>query len=183
MKTVEGYNNYKCNKDGEIHSKYKPLTQTLTKNGYLCVTVCSDLGSKTMLSHRIIAKTFIDNPEDKPHVNHKNGIKTDNRMVNLEWVTPKENAEHAVKMGLYNPPVKNRKDLSKPILQMSMDGEFIKEYPSANEAARQLGIGTKWICNAANGGSFRMSGGKKKFVKCNSSNGYKWEYKEAITKH
>ena len=69
-------------------------------NGYLRVCLWIDDGVKTLSLSRLIAQAFIPNPENKPEVNHINGIKTDNRIENLEWCTRDENQKHAYKIGL-----------------------------------------------------------------------------------
>jgi len=68
--------------------------------GYHRVYLCKDGKIKAYKLHRLVAGAFIDNPENKPCVNHKNGIKTDNRVDNLEWCSYQENARHAIDTGL-----------------------------------------------------------------------------------
>lgn len=80
----------------------KELTLNKSNSGYLVVSLAHNKTKKQGAVHRLIAQTFIPNPENKPCVNHINGIKTDNRVENLEWVTYKENTNHAKRIKLIN---------------------------------------------------------------------------------
>lgn len=76
------------------------LKQRFDKYGYLTVCLSSNCYYKPVKVHRIVAKTFIENPNNYPVVNHKNGIKSDNRVENLEWCTTEYNLKHAKLTGL-----------------------------------------------------------------------------------
>lgn len=88
----------------------KLLNPVLKSKGYMSVVLYNDGSSRIYLVHVLVASAFIPNPKNKPFVNHKNGVKTDNRLENLEWVTCRENLWHAHRMGLYKSLVgtKNR---------------------------------------------------------------------------
>lgn len=90
---------------GQVFSKRtnKILKQTKTKSGYLTIaTKIGGRGGKNVCFrvHRLVAEAFVDNPHDKPHINHIDGNKTNNNFSNLEWVTPKENTIHSWETGL-----------------------------------------------------------------------------------
>ena len=88
-KTVKGYNGYyQVSNTGKVRNPNKVLTPNVgVKNGYVYVTLRKD----KRLLHRIVAETFIPNPFNKPEVDHINGIRTDNNVCNLRWVTRTEN--------------------------------------------------------------------------------------------
>lgn len=76
------------------------LNPCLHKDGYLKVGLIKDGINKQHSVHRLVCSSFIENIYNKPQVNHKNGVKTDNRLENLEWSTSSENHKHAYKIGL-----------------------------------------------------------------------------------
>lgn len=83
-------------------NQYKILGTKINRTGYKEVALTKDGKTKTVLLHRLIAKHFIDNPNNYPCVNHKNGIKVDNRLENLEWCTRAQNTKHAYENNLGN---------------------------------------------------------------------------------
>jgi len=108
-KPIKGYEGlYEISSLGRVKSFKRIKTRILklcNSNGYLSVSLIDkNKVYKTFKIHRLVAINFIDNPENKEQVNHKNGIKSDNNLHNLEWCTPSENQIHANKTGLSNPP-------------------------------------------------------------------------------
>ncbi len=88
--------------DGTIYKKYsngkfKKAPQHKSENGYKTISLRVNGKQRNLYSHRIIAKYFIPNPENKPIVNHKDGNRANNNINNLEWCTLKENSQHARK--------------------------------------------------------------------------------------
>lgn len=95
---------YKVSNLGRIKSFYFGISRILNPHkmtsGYYSIRLSKDKVSIAKYIHRLVAIAFIENPLEKSSVNHKNGVKTDNNILNLEWATHKENMHHAIKNGL-----------------------------------------------------------------------------------
>lgn len=102
MKLIPGLEKYLACKDGRIYSERtnKFMTPSYTTKKYHSVCIRHNGKTFTRSVHRLIASAFIPNPDNKQQINHINGIKTDNRVENLEWATQSENQIHAHKTGL-----------------------------------------------------------------------------------
>ena len=95
-----------------LNGKVRPaiiLKQQFNFKGYYRVGLHKDKKLKQCAVHRLVANAFIPNPLNKPQINHINGIKTDNRVENLEWCSNLENMQHAHKIGLFDNAYKKRK--------------------------------------------------------------------------
>jgi hypothetical protein len=170
FKQIEGYKNYKVSTFGNVYRNDKKLMPVL-KNGYHSISLSRDGKVKKCYIHRLVAFAFIENTNNKKQINHKNGIRTDNNIDNLEWNTPKENIIHSFKVlkrksaslkgesnGMYKYRGANNPNSKR--VQCLNDSKI---YGSRKEAARYYGINAgniTLICN-----------GKRKTIKGNS---FKW---------
>ena len=163
-KKIKGYDNYSVSNLGKVRndSTGKILKQCVGTRGYLLVGLCLN-GKQTMkLAHRLVAEAFIENPQSKRTVNHKNEIKTDNRAENLEWMTARENSLYGT--GRERATEKRRV----PIIGTDLKtGETIS-FPSMSEAGKR-GFSLADISECCNG-------------KRRKHKGYAWRYAKVTVK-
>jgi len=166
-KRLDGYSKYLISQDGTIKSfakKWlnsprilKPIkSKTL---GYFYISMLHDDGIlKRLLVHRIIAELFIDNPHHYPMINHLDGNPSNNKIENLEWCDQNRNMMHSY-YELKKQGCKNRE-----IVQMDMDGNILKVWPSVNRASKELGY-------SSTSAIWQVLQGRSSYSK-----GYRWAY-------
>jgi hypothetical protein len=148
-----------------LYKKERLLFSKAKANGYMHVKLNKD-GKRYYFSlHRLIATTFLINPSNKKEVNHKDGNKLNNSLANLEWVTTSENQKHAYANGLQIAIKDKDNKQSIKVVQLNLDGTFIKVWDSIKQIKREIGFNTFGIIKCC-----------KKEKKYNTAYGYKWEY-------
>ena len=137
------------------------MTPRKRKDGYFQVRLWKNGEYKTCSLHRLVAQTFLPNPENLPQVNHKDEDKTNNFVFlnedgsvdkeksNLEWKTPKGNCNHGTRNERMRKALTNGKK-SKKVLQFTLDRELIREWPSIMECERN-GFDSGAVCKCCNG--------------------------------
>lgn len=139
---IKDYPNYTISTDGVVrNNKNKVIKPFLNNKGYVLVRLWNGGTSHSKLIHRLVAESFISNPENKPEVNHIDEDKTNNCVDNLKWVTRKENIQHSIKTGtayqnIYG-SLKNKR--CKKVAQYNLEGKLLKIWNSTREPEHILG--------------------------------------------
>ena len=146
-RNIPGYPGYTCNRNGDVFSyknrKRVMMTKRLTDHGYYTVCLSHRNKDKHFRIHILVARIFIGpKPKGCDRVNHKDTNKLNNHVDNLEWCDAGHNVRHACENDL----IKRR---VKPVVQATLDGRFIAEFPSIAQAAEQTGYDARIIANVA----------------------------------
>lgn len=134
MKRITKFN------DGRLY-KYNEKIVNINKGkiGYFVVDLYKNTKRMTFYIHRLVAEAFIPNPDNLPQVNHRDGNKLNNDIDNLEWVSAKQNCQHAYDNNLHTN--------NKKVLQYDLNGNLIKEWNSIQKAQKCLNLNHIWdVC-------------------------------------
>lgn len=178
MRPVPGYEGlYSVSKTGKVysHKRERFLRPTLCHGGYLMITLCGPKGRAKTGIHRLVAMAYIDNPQNKETVDHINRIKTDNRVENLRWATPKEQMDNIDselrKRNNRKGCINAAKKRSRPVQARDPKDHtrIIATFKSSSEAARKMygDVSKNSLIN-------RCARGK-----VNNAFGFFWTYAEA----
>lgn len=152
-KPIDGYEGlYEVSNLGRVRSYIPPnnskcsvrnvpliMKPQMNERGYMVVALIKNKARKVFRIHRLVAFAFVDTIDGKPYVNHIDGNKTNNNASNLEWCTRSENMIHAVRVGLLKPKAGKDNPRSRQVRMFDMEGNFIRCFDSAIEAARYCG--------------------------------------------
>jgi hypothetical protein len=157
---IEAFEKYEVSNLGKIRNMKsgRILKPFLDRSGYLRHCLCENNKRKYLFLHRIIATTFIDNPEGKPCVNHIDENKLNNDLSNLEWCTVKENNVHGTRIK------RASEKCFKKVIQLDLNDNVLNEFESIKQAGQETGASASHISSCCNG--------KRK-----SAGGFKWRKK------
>ncbi|ATE84065.1 HNH endonuclease [Lactococcus phage LP0304] len=157
---IEAFENYEVSNLGKVRNikSGRILKPELIHNGYLRHCLYENNKKKYLFLHKIIATAFIDNPDEKPCVNHIDENKLNNDLSNLEWCTVRENNVHGTRMK------RIAEKLSKKVVQLDLNDNVLNEFESMKQAGQETGTSAGDISSCCNG--------KRK-----SAGGFKWRRK------
>lgn len=165
-----------CRTDNKLRHVKERILRQEPMRGYYGVFLCKESIRKAFRVHRLVANAFIDNPDNKPCIDHVNGNPFDNNVLNLRWCTYKENANNPVTIARYKSRKGNKNfafkkfgiqhNQSIPVYQISLEGEILKLHGSISEAER-------------NGHNKNLISQCCKHIIENDGS-YKWEYADSL---
>lgn len=163
-KEINGFPNYRISNLGNVYNiNSNEYIKPFNNNGYKRVNLYYNRKQKSIYVHRLVAEAFLDNFNNCRVINHKDEDKTNNSVENLEWCTFEYNINYGTRTLRANKTNTNGK-LSKPVLQFTLDGEFVREWESTMECGRN-GFNQGHVAECCRG--------ERK-----SHKGYIWKYKE-----
>jgi|LauGreDrversion2_5_1035112.scaffolds.fasta_scaffold04422_2 hypothetical protein len=164
-KQIDDYDHYEVSSFGNIrNTKTGRVLKAAAKGGYYCVGLCKNGGSQTSAVHRLVAKAFLPNPEDKPQVNHKDKNGLNNSLDNLEWTTNRENSIHR------SNGVQQTTNQNLEICKVdATTNEIIEQYSSIEDGARSILLDGKYKFNNVRSGISMVINKRQE-----TAYGYKW---------